>query len=444
MSKSRRIGESCSRTVVVVATVHWAATTRLCLSLAETGFEVVALAPDDHALHRLDGIVTRSVGRTRAQSLREIICTIENHAPDCLIPADERAIDLMKRLYRRAIGGKGRNARQIAALIETSLGFPSAFVFADQKSRFISLAEQEGLLVPATTVVDDVFQLRRLVAKAQFPLVLKRDCTYGGHGVRIVSNAVDAERSFIELRSSTGLVAALKKALRKLDLSYLGEVHHDRPAISLQQHIAGQPANRAVVCHRGQVLAGLSVEALQTMDATGPATVVRVIDSPEMSDAAARVVRRLGLSGFVGFDFMLEAASGRAYLIEMNGRPTQICHLALDGDFDMIGALADRAPGEAPRRMIPNIDSPTVALFPQESWRDPDSGYLRSAFHDVPWHAPDFIAAYSRPVLAEPSDWIQTVRRYAREPRRILRDAIRSAGLVGNLPHRSIKPTPPV
>jgi glutathione synthase/RimK-type ligase-like ATP-grasp enzyme len=407
--------------VVVVATVHWASTARLCLALAESGFEVVALAPDDHALHGLSGIVVRSIGRTRAHGLSEIIRTVESRLPDLLVPGDERAIDFMRILYRRAIGGKGRNAGQMAALIEASLGSPSAFVFAAQKSRLVSLAQREGLLVPATNVVDDIHELRRLVAKAQFPLVLKQDGSSGGQGVRIVSNAADAEQSFVELRTSAGPRAAVKMALKKLDLSYLDGLYRKRPAISLQEYIVGRPANRAVVCHRGEVLAGLSVEALQTSDATGPATVIRVLDSPEMSDAAARMVRHLGLSGFVGFDFMLEAVTGRAYLIEMNGRPTQICHLALDADSDMISALAARLSPVVLRRTIPNIDGPTVALFPQESWRDPDSGYLTTAFHDVPRHVPEFIAAYRSQVAPEPLDWVQIMRRYAREPRRILR-----------------------
>ena len=414
--------------VVVVATVHWASTARLCLALAESGIEVIALAPDDHALHGLSGIVVRSIGRTRAHGLSEIIRTVESRPPDLLVPGDERAIDFMRTLYRRAIGGKGRDAGQMAALIEASLGSPSAFVFAAQKSRLVSLAQREGLLVPATTVVDDVRELRRLVAKAQFPLVLKQDGSSGGQGVRIVSNAADAEQSFVELRTSAGPRAAVKMALKKLDLSYLDGLYRNRPAISLQEYIVGRPANRAVVCHRGEVLAGLSVEALQTAHATGPATVIRVIDSLEMSNAAARMVRHLGLSGFVGFDFMLEAATGRAYLIEMNGRPTQICHLALDADSDMISALAARLSPVVLRRTIPNIDGPTVALFPQESWRDPDSGYLTSAFHDVPRHVPEFIAAYRSQVASEPPDWVQIVQRYVREPRRISQDTIVSPG----------------
>src|SRR5260370_9972092 len=98
--------------VVVVATVHWASTTRLCLALAESGFEVVALAPDGHALHTLSGIVVRSIGRTRAHGLNEIIRTVESRPPDLLVPAADRAIDFMRILFRAPIGGTRCNTHQ--------------------------------------------------------------------------------------------------------------------------------------------------------------------------------------------------------------------------------------------------------------------------------------------------------------------------------------------
>ena len=53
----------------------------------------------------------------------------------------------------------------------------------------------------------------------------------------------------------------------------------------------------------------------------------------------------------------------------------------------VVGAAAD-ATGH---HRIPH-DRP----LPQESWRDPNSNYLRSAHHDVPWHELEFISVYRR------------------------------------------------
>jgi hypothetical protein len=130
-----------------------------------------------------------------------------------------------------------------------------------------------------------------------------------------------------------------------------------------------------------------------------------------MTEVTARLVERLGLSGFVGFDFMIHAGSGQAYLLEMNGRPTPICHIALDGSTDMISALADPF---AVTRRVPNIDSPIIALFPQEIWRDPESHYLRSAYHDTLQHAAEFVTLYANPVAPEPDSWLQAMRKYVR------------------------------
>ena len=62
----------------------------------------------------------------------------------------------------------------------------------------------------------------------------------------------------------------------------------------------------AVACWKGEVLAGLQGEVLCAQGTHGPSTVVRIIQSEEMAEAAALLVQRLRLSGFCGFDFIIE------------------------------------------------------------------------------------------------------------------------------------------
>jgi hypothetical protein len=195
--------------VLVIATVDWAQITRLCLVLADGGFKVRALAPDHHRLHKMRTIDAELLSRTRTAALHSISRTIERFLPAVVVPGDERAIDYMHALYMRVIRGHDRRARLLAELIETSLGAPSSFVFARQRSRFVQLAYDERLLVPATAVVEDVQQLQATTAGARFPLVLKRDERSGGEGVRIVTNAREAERNFLELRRAGGSIKAL-------------------------------------------------------------------------------------------------------------------------------------------------------------------------------------------------------------------------------------------
>jgi hypothetical protein len=76
--------------------------------------------------------------------------------------------------------------------------------------------------------------------------------------------------------------------------------------ITVQSFVQGRPANCAVTCWEGKVLAGIAVEVVASVAEVGPATVVRAVDGPEMIAAAERIARRLNLSGFFGLDFMID------------------------------------------------------------------------------------------------------------------------------------------
>jgi predicted ATP-grasp superfamily ATP-dependent carboligase len=115
--------------------------------------------------------------------------------------------------------------------------------------------------------------------------------------------------------------------------------------------------------------------------------VVRIIDNEEMTASAEALVKRLRLSGFCGFDFVL-SPTGRAYLIEMNARATPVCHLALAGQTSLAAALYRAVTGREPMHLAAPLQDKIVALFPTEWERDPASPLLSQAFHDAPWDEP--------------------------------------------------------
>jgi hypothetical protein len=139
------------------------------------------------------------------------------------------------------------------------------------------------------------------------------------------------------------------------------------------------------------VLAALHFEVIEKRSAAGPATVVRWIENNDIATAAEKMVRRLNLSGVHGFDFMLEEQTGKAYLIEMNPRATQVGHLALGPGRDIPAALYAALSGKVPQSAPAVTENDTIALFPQEWIRDPESSFLQSAYHDIPWGEPEFV-----------------------------------------------------
>lgn len=250
----------------------------------------------------------------------------------------------------------------------------------------MALAQHLGVRIPEEAVIASAYALDAWLGEHGYPAVIKSDRTWGGQGVVIVRNRREAHRAFETALSRPALMGALSRMLLDRDpASLLRAFAPPRRTVTVQKFIVGTPANRAVACWEGTVLAGTSVEALRTQHPTGPATVAHIIDNAEMSDAVSRLVERLGVSGFWGVDFVLEASTGAAYVIEVNPRATPICHLPLGSGRTLPAALFARWTGLRPAQPSETIECDTVALFPGEWHRDPGSAFLRTAFLDVPW-----------------------------------------------------------
>ena len=110
-----------------------------------------------------------------------------------------------------------------------------------------------------------------------------------------------------------------------------------------------------------------------------------------MLATAKRLVDRLGLSGFVGFDFIIEEHTGDSYLIEMNPRFTQLTPLRMGVGHDLVGALSescfDRSMSNAP----PITTKDKIAFFPQAWLCEPTNPLIRASYHDVPWDYPELV-----------------------------------------------------
>jgi hypothetical protein len=102
------------------------------------------------------------------------------------------------------------------------------------------------------------------------------------------------------------------------------------------------------------VLAVICLEVVHSSEPQGPARSVRIIEHPEMAEAARRLVADLQLSGFCGFDFIL-APNGEARLIELNPRVTPTCHLLVEGTH-LVGHVLTLFPAPASSPDAPTMD----------------------------------------------------------------------------------------
>ena len=325
--------------------------------------------------------------------LRSLARAIAAAKPDVVVPGDDLAARHLHDLYhqRETYTSNGVN---LGSLIERSLGSPQAFPVVQSRAAFMELAREEGVRVPQTAVLKSAEGVSSWIERAGLPTVLKADGTSGGDGVRIVRSENEAQHAFRKLQAPPLLARAFKRALLDQDrtLVWPSLLRH-RPTVSAQALVVGHEATSTVACWKGTVLASLHFEVIRKCKAAGHATVVRLIDNPEISSAVEKVVRRMGLSGLCGFDFMLEASTGHAYLIEINPRSTQVGHITLGAGRDLPTAFYGAVSGH-PGRVSPTVtENDTIALFPHEWARDPKSEFLRTGYHDVPWDAPELVHA---------------------------------------------------
>lgn len=382
-------------TALIATTARWFPTARLAVALEKAGFTIDAVCPSNHPLAKTE-VVRKMFSYRGMDALASFADAITAVEPDVIVPGDDLATQHLQILYGQKLR-EGSAGTRICGLIERSLGAPESFPVLGARAKLMALAENEGIRVPKTEVIPNGDGLKKWIAQAGLPTVLKADGSSGGDGVRVARTLEDAERGFRELQAPPLLARAAKRALIDGDRTLVWpSLGRRRSIVNAQAFVAGREANSAIACWKGEVLASLHFEVINKVGASGHATVLRLIENADMSSAAVKIARRLNLSGVYGLDFMLEQRTGEAYLIEINPRSTQVGHLTLGLGRDIPAALYS-AISQRPVRPAEKVtNDDTIALFPQEWIRDPASTFLQSAYHDVPWDKPDLIRACVR------------------------------------------------
>jgi hypothetical protein len=391
--------------VLLATTGQLPSTARLAMELQDAGARVSLISPANHPARALSMIRDQLV--YRAWSPRgSLEAAVRRLQPDLVLPCDERTV--------RDLHGIARTTTDpvVKQVILRSTSATTKFATITSRAALLALAGQLGVRVPASQPLPDVAALDAWMNEQGAPFVLKADGSWAGFGVRIISNAATAKEAFSKMtRRASGRLAFRESLLEGNHFGIRSWLRRERPAMSVQGYIDGWPANIGVACWQGEVLASVCAESVATTSATGPSTVARIIRNAEMEEAARRMVGALGLSGTIGFDFMIEAATGDAYLIEMNPRNTPICAVRLGAGRDLAEALVARIAGRAERERPSRTERDIVVFFP-DTWReDPANHFLRSGYHDVPWEEPELVRVLMLPERRERYGILRMLRR---------------------------------
>ncbi len=280
-------------------------------------------------------------------------------------------------------------------LIARSLGAAKHFEVVASRERLQEIAQELHIRVPHTNRAASAVDLRPWFRRAGAKAVLKRDGTWGGNGVRVVSSLGEAEQELTGMLRPMRWSFVCKRMVVDRDPLALWNKKHESPRVTVQEFIPGRPANLMMACSNGQVLGAVMVEVLWSQGATGAAMVVRLIDHSEMAQAACKLAKRLELSGFHGLDFVLEADSGAAYLIELNPRCTQLGHLSIARQGSLAGLLCRKLgvpslPSPPRKQNIALTPGETIAFFPK-AFVNPTFGYQGEGYQDLPRDQPELM-----------------------------------------------------
>ncbi|MDE2183223.1 MAG: ATP-grasp domain-containing protein [Alphaproteobacteria bacterium] len=359
--------------ILLATTVKWPSAARLAGALAALGCSVEAVFPAGHPI-AASRYLTRGHAYRPLRGLSSLAAAIRSSEPDRIVACDDRALVLLLSLAEADAEARRRLTRSFGPL--------DAYPVMMARARAVATAHDEHVEAPQTIALQDECDLPRAIEAVGLPAVLKAEGSWGGDGVAVVRTHDEALQAYWRLAGPPSRLRSLARSVLRRDPHFLLDATHPRKAdVIVQAFIDGRPATSAVACRDGEVLAALHMDVVSWRGAAGPATVMRRTDCPQMAEAARRLVRRFRLSGLQGFDFMRDEA-GRAHLIEINPRATQICHLALGPGHDLPAALLD-----LPARP-PVTSKPVIALFPRAAG-DGQAG----AYYDFPGDDPGLVEA---------------------------------------------------
>jgi hypothetical protein len=367
--------------ILLGATTWWHSSARLAIALIRHGCKVSAVCPPGHPLRFVRG-VHRLYQYHGLDSLGALKSAILDCRPDAVVPCNDGVVWQLHDLHAQC--------PELRPLIERSLGLREAYATIRSRALVLKTAAELGIRIPVTETVASEADLQK--SNLQTTTVLKLDGTWGGKGVEIAHSPGAALEAFRDFTKQRGIGFALKRLLINRDpLALWLWQNRTVPEVTIQRFVPGRPANTMFVAREGEVLSSVTVEVISSQGATGAATVVRVIQNAEISEAVHLLARKLKLSGFHGLDFILEEGTGAAYLIELNPRCTQLGHLRILGQCDLSGVFAASLRDLNPPMADDSIVSDTIAFVTPAYFLNPPNLCLHGIYHDAPWQEPDLL-----------------------------------------------------
>lgn len=222
-------------------------------------------------------------------------------------------------------------AANLPAELNLSVPGPEAAETAKSKPRTLELAREIGIATPRTWLPDEASELEALADQLPYPCFVKPRRGAGSWGQWTVRNRD-------ELLAVWGRRPGPDTAV----------FNFSKPLV--QEHIEGPVHEVCCLFKRGEPRALLTQKRLLMQPAEGgPGIYNETTDEADLKEIAVQLLRRLRWHGPAQVEFIRETASGKPWLLEINGRywgtlglsvaagmnfPVLAARMALEGDIE--------------------------------------------------------------------------------------------------------------
>jgi predicted ATP-grasp superfamily ATP-dependent carboligase len=368
--------------LVVTMGTDYIAPARMPRELGAAGFSVSLLAPEGALATR-----TRFVERqfhfppepTHLLWLQTVAHAAQSVRADLILPGDDITLRLLMQLVLAPLPALSSDVQQrLAALVERSLGDPAHYLDSVDKTRLVTLARKVGVPVPAGEAVANETDAVAVASALGYPVIVRPAFGSEGAGVAKCDDVLQVREAMRALPRVEGWNPVTEKVAL------------------VQRFVSGGGRNRPAAVWQGRELAGVTRAKIRSYpEPRGPSSVARYVAEPQLAAQDARLMAALGATGFLSTQYIVDERTGEALLIEINRRMTPATHTARLVGVDLAAAFAAGFHG---REWTGPLDMPkerecTLALFPQEWLRDPESAELEAHPTDAPWDDPQLFAA---------------------------------------------------
>jgi hypothetical protein len=238
------------------------------------------------------------------------------------------------------------------------------------KAALVEAASELGVPIAPSATGRSREEVGAAAARLGYPVILKQSVSWAGLGVCVARD--DAE-----------LGAAFDKLAGR-----------DEEPLVVQRLVAGQVGNTIALYLDGVALCWASAFKARTYPGPfGPSCARQYLTHADVKPMLARFGERTKYRGFVAFDWVLDEATGRLAVIELNTRAVPAIHLSRFAGVDFARSIRDMLAGCAHVQRVPELPShtPIVAMFPEDFYRasvEPTvtpAGVRELRYRDIPW-----------------------------------------------------------